>query len=119
MFLSYEETIKIINKLLNDDIFDLINNDLLNNYATPGQLFGLIKFSNDQKINLKNINLKDFLFQVIKNKIYKKDKSINEYIYSLIQLYFRRNISVSNIDLIELYNYFLKQINNTKIYNLD
>ena len=119
VFLSYEETIKIINKLLNDDIFDLINNDLLNNYATPGQLFGLIKFSNDQKINLKNINLKDFLFQVIKNKIYKKDKSINEYIYSLIQLYFRRNISVSNIDLIELYNYFLKQINNTKIYNLD
>ena len=119
VFISYDEKLKIINKLLNDDIFNLINKDLLNNYATPGQLYILIKYANEQKIDLKNINLKNFLYEVIKNKIYKKDKSFNEYIYSLIQLYFRNNITVANIDLIELYNYFLKKINNTKIYNLD
>ncbi len=119
VFISYDETIKIINKLLDNDIFNLINKELLNNYVTPGQLFKMVKFANDQKIDLRNIKLKDFLFKVIKNKIYKKDKSINEFIYSLIQLYFRNNITVKNTDLIELYNYFLKQIHNTKIYNLD
>ncbi len=119
VFISYDETLKIINKLLNDDIFNLINKDLFNNYTTPGQLYILIKYANDQKIDLKDISLKNFLYDVIKNKIYKKDKSFNEYIYSLIQLYFRNNVTVANIDLIELYNYFAKQINNTKIYNLD
>ena len=119
VFMSYDETIGVINKLLNDDIFNLINKELLNNYITPGQLFRLIKFANDQKIDLINISLKDFLYKIITNKIYKKDKLINEYIFSLIQLYFRNNISVKNIDLIDLYNYFLKQINYTKIFNLD
>ena len=119
VFISYKETIKIINKLLDDDIFNLINKDLLNSYVTPGQLFELVRFANEQKIDLVNINLKDFLFKVIKDKIYKKNKSINEYIYSLIQLYFRNKITIANTDLIELYNYFLKQIHYTKIYNLD
>ncbi len=117
--ISYNETIEIINKLLNDDIFNYINKDLLNHYVTPGQLIGLIKFADDQKISLKDVNLKDFLYKVIKKKVYKKDKSINEYIYSLIQLYFRKNITVANTDLIKLYNYFLKQIHNTKMFNLD
>ena len=117
--ISYNETIEIINKLLNDDIFKYINKDLLNHYVTPGQLIGLIKFADDQKISLKDVNLKDFLYKVIKKKVYKKDKSINEYIYSLIQLYFRKNITVANTDLIKLYNYFLKQIHNTKMFNLD
>tara|TARA_B100000902_G_scaffold346994_1_gene354031 strand:- start:493 stop:1422 length:930 start_codon:yes stop_codon:yes gene_type:complete len=119
VFISYDKKIKIINKLLNDDILNLISKDLLNNYVTPGQLFELIKLANNQKINLKNISLKDFLFKIIKNKIYKKDKSIKEFIFSLIQLYFRKNITVKNIDLIKLYHYFLKKMHNTKIYNLD
>ena len=39
--------------------------------------------------------------------------------YSFIELYFRNNISVKNIDILQMYYVFLKKINNTKIYNLD
>ena len=119
VFISHDESIEIINKLLDDNILNHINKELLNNYATPGQLYELVKFSNEYKIDLKDISLKNFLMKVIKEKIYKKNKSVNEYIYSLIQLYFRKNVTITNLDLIDLYNYFLKQINNTKIYNLD
>ena len=56
---------------------------------------------------------------IIRDKIYKKDKSISEIIYSFIELFFRNNISIKNINLLQSYHYFLEKINNTKIYNLD
>ena len=56
---------------------------------------------------------------MIKDKIYKKDKSIIEIIYSFIELYFRNNVSTEDIGLINSYHLFLEKINNTKIYNLD
>ena len=65
-----------------------------------------------------NINFFIIIF-IIKNKIYKKDKSITEIIYSFIELYFRNNISIENVSLLKSHHYFLKKINNTKIYNLD
>ena len=36
-----------------------------------------------------------------------------------MELYFRKNVSVTNIKLISSYSYFLKKIDNTKIFNLD
>ena len=50
---------------------------------------------------------------------FKKESYINEFIYSFIELYFRNNISINNINILNLYNYFIKKINDTKIYNLD
>ena len=119
VFMSYDQTIKIVNKLLDTDICHLVNNELVYNYATVGKLIELVKFSQDFNLNLKNISLKEFITKIIKDKIYKKDKLINEHIYSYIQLYFRNNMTVRNIRLNDLYSYFIKQINNTKIYNLD
>ena len=52
-------------------------------------------------------------------KKYKKDQFIKYLIYSLIEIYFRKNISVKNIKLLSVQNYFLKKINYTKIFNLD
>ncbi len=117
--LSQNESIKIINQIINDDINNIINYDLIDNYSTPGKLFKIIKFSKRHEIDLKNLNLREFLKIIIKEKLYKKDKYINETIYSFIELYFRNNISITNIKLVEFYRYFLKKIKNTKIYNLD
>ena len=36
-----------------------------------------------------------------------------------MELYFRQNVSSNNIKLLKVQNYFLKKINNTKIFNLD
>ena len=52
-------------------------------------------------------------------KKYKKDQFIKQLMYSLIEIYFRENVSVKNIKLLTIHNYFLKKINNTKIFNLD
>jgi DNA polymerase-3 subunit delta' len=65
------------------------------------------------------MNIKDLIFFIIKNKHYKKDFIINELIYSLIEFYLRSKISVDDISLINIKDYFLKKINDTKKFNLD
>ena len=117
--LTYNQTIEIINKILKDNIFELINDDFINNYITPGQLFDMVKLANKHDIDLKNITLKKLLSSIINEKSYKKENSMNDLIYSLIELYFRKNISIKNIKLLDSHSYFLKKINNTKKFNLD
>jgi len=77
------------------------------------------EFSLDHQVDLKNIDLKNFLLFIIKNRIFKNDKLVNDFIYSLLELYFRNCVSVKNIHSLNLYHYFVKKINSTKIYNLD
>ena len=119
VFLTKDQSIRIVNQLLNDDINSMINNKLFDYYATPGKLFKLIKLSEEYDLDLVNFDLNTTLTSIIKNKIYKKDKSIIEIIYSFIELYFRNNISSKNINLLKSYHYFLEKINNTRTYNLD
>ena len=119
VFLTKDQSIRIVNQLLNDDINNIINNKLFDYYATPGKLFKLIKLSEEYDLDLAKFDLNTTLTTIIKDKIYKKDKSITEIIYSFIELYFRNNISSENISLLKSYHYFLEKINNTKIYNLD
>ena len=119
VFLTKDQSIRIVDQLLNNDINTIINNKLFDYYASPGKLFKLIKLSEEYDLDLVNFDLNTLLTTIIKNKIYKKDKSIIEIIYSFIELYFRNNISIQNISLLKSYHYFLEKINNTKIYNLD
>ncbi len=119
VFLTKDQSIRIINQLLNDDIITIINDKLFDYYSTPGKLFKLIKLSQEYNLDLVNFDLNTTITTMIKDKIYKKDRSIAEIIYSFIELYFRNNISSENISLLKSYHYFLKKINNTKIYNLD
>ncbi len=119
VFLTKNQSIKIINELLMNDLNNIVNNELFDNYVTPGKLFKIIKLSDEYNLDLVNSDLNTTLKTIFKEKIYKKDKSITEIIYSFIELYFRNNISIENISLIKSYHYFLEKINNTKIYNLD
>ena len=119
VFLTKDQSINIINHLLNDNINNVINNELIDSYVTPGKLLKLIKLSDEFNLDLVNFDLDTTLKTLIREKIYKKDKSIIETIYSFIELYFRNNISIKNISLLNSYHLFLKKINNTKIYNLD
>ena len=119
VFLTKNQSIRIVNQLLNNDINNIINTKLFDYYATPGKLFRLIELSEEYDLDLVNFDLNTTLTTIIKDKIYKKDKSIIEIIYSFIELYFRNNISIKNISLLKSYHYFLKKINNTRTYNLD
>ena len=117
--LTSKQSTEITNKILNNNYNEFLNEDLVNNYSTPGEILNLIDFANKNDIDLIKTNLKNFIKKVIMEKLYKKNNSIKNLIYSLMEFYFRKNVSVTNIKLINSYNYFLKKIENTKTFNLD
>ena len=117
--LTYVQSINIINKIINKNIFDSVSKELINFYSTPGELYKLIIFSNEIDINLESISLREFISLIISKKYYKKESSIKNLIYSMIEYYFRINTSIDNTKLIKFHNYFLNKINNTKKFNLD
>ena len=114
--LENDKVNKISSLLFDNDIDNLINKDLLNYYSTPGEIYNLLKFSEEKKIDLKDINLKDFLLKLISENIYKDDKQSKTFVYNILELFLIKDISVSNSDV---YNYFLKRINDFKKFNLD
>ncbi len=117
--LSNTEYLKVSNKLLNDDLKNLINKDLISYYFTPGEIYYLVQFSLENKYDLSNIDLKNFLKILIQDGHYKNNNFINNIMYNLIEFYFRKlNISFSKL-IDDKYIYYVKKINDTKKYNLD
>ena len=117
--LTTSQSFDVTNKILNTNCMDFLNDELINNYSTPGEILNLLDFANKSNVDLKEIKLKEFIKKIIIEKKYKKDSSIKQLLYILIEIYFRENISINNTKLINVQNYFLKKINNTKIFNLD
>ena len=117
--LTSNQSFDITNKILGENFIDSIHEQMLNNYGTPGSILSLLDFANKNDFDLREINLKDLIKKIIKEKKYKKDQYIKYLLYSLIEVYFRKNVSVKNIKLLKIQNYFLKKISNTKIFNLD
>ena len=119
VFLSFKQSIDIINNIINADVYDVINMELIDNYITPGRLFQILRISNEYNIDLKKTNLKKLLIVLIKDKIYKKDKYLNEIFYYFVESFFRKNLTINNISLHNFYTYFMNKIKDNKIYNLD
>mgnify|MGYP001462302588 CR=1 FL=1 len=117
--LKSEESFDISNKILGENVKELIHEQIISYYSTPGSILNLLNFANTNGVDLTQMNLKDFINMIINKKKYKKDYFIKYLLYSLIELYFRQNVSLRNIKLLKIQNYFLKKINNTKIFNLD
>jgi len=119
--LSFDETIKITNLILKENLFDLINTDLINYYNSPGDFVKLVNFANDKKINLKKITLVNLLSYLIENSFYKKDQITKNLIISYFELYLFNLYKTSNNknNILKVYNYFLKKIENVSKFNLD
>ena len=119
--LSFNETVNITNFLLGKNLFDLINNDLINYYNTPGDFVNLIYFSEKKNINLNDYNLTSFLFFLIDNTYYKKNKFIKDLTISYIELYFLKIYILSNAkkSILDKYFKFIRKINDSNIFNLD
>ena len=61
-----------------------------------GNIYNLVNFGMNHEYDLKNISLKEFLREIIKNNHYKKDNFLKYLIYELIEFYFSkvdRNVS--------------------------
>ena len=117
--LSNNDFKNIINKLLGDKLENLVNEDLLDYYFTPGEIYHLVKFAHKNDYDLSKMDLKNFLKLLIENGHFKKNLFINTMTHNLIEFYFRKlNPSFSKI-ITEKYSYFVRRIYNTKVFNLD
>ena len=118
---SFDETINISNSLLDNDVFNLINYNLLNPYNTVGDIINLINFGNEKKINLKECTVISLLNLLIDNSYYKKNKPIKEMMINFIELYFLKLYKISNSKkkFIKIYQNFIYRIYNVEKFNLD
>ena len=119
--LSFNQTIDITNKLLNADLFSLMNNELINFYNSPGDFINILDFANEKKIDLKDYTLTSFIDLLIDSSYYKKNSYIKNLIFDLIELYFLKIYKYSNSKniILNIYLNFIKKINNTEKFNLD
>ena len=116
IFLDNKASQLVCKKILGRDFFDQINSELLDYYSTPGKILNLIEFSEINSIDLKNMKLDDFLTLIIDKSYYKKDSQIKLFIYDFFELFLTKKFSSRHLNFRE---YFLKQINNIKKFNLD
>ena len=119
IYLNYEDILTISNKLLDGKLNETINKDLINYYLTPGNVYNLAKFGENNKYKLIDLDLKNLLKLIIKENHYKKDLLIKDFVYDLVEFYFRKiNFNFSS-NIYKKYSYFLKRISDTKRFNLD
>ena len=119
--LNFKEVVSVANKIVNKNIFEVLNENLINHYSSPGQIFRLINYANDKKIDLKNQSLDQILINLIDNNNYKKNTYIKELLIDLIQFFFVNEYKISNNkdNFIKTYHDFMSKIYSTNKFNLD
>ncbi len=119
--LTFDQSIFIANSLLNENVYQLLNKDLINFYFKPGDFIGLINFARENKIKLNEYTLKNFLLLLINESYYKKNFFVQSNIYNLIELYFLKILfeSQQKKEIFAFYTKFINKINYTKKFNLD
>ncbi len=118
---TFNESINTTNLILNRNIFEILNYDLINYYATPGEIIDLIDFAEEKKINLKELNLINLINLMIDNSYYKKSRIIKRLLINFIELFFLKEyrFSTTKIPLLNFYQQFISKIYNTEKFNLD
>ena len=119
IFLSHNESLDILKKLLDNDLIEYINEDLLNYFLTPGFIYNLISFFRSNNYDLKNLTTKSFLKLIIAENLYKKNDLVKHIIFEYFEIFCRKNMVSLHQKTFDYYSYFLKRINDTKKFNLD
>ena len=119
IYLSYKESLSISDKLLNSQLNELLSQDLISHYSTPGNILNLISFGKKNDYDLSKVDLKSFVKMIIKDNQYKKDNLVKSLLFNFIESYFNKiNMSLSS-NINEKYSYFLRKIDEIKKFNLD
>ena len=119
IFLSNKDSLNIADKLLDGNLSNIVNTNLLNYYLSPGNIYILAKFANENNYDLLNLDLKNLLKKIISNNDYKKDSSISYFIYDFLEFYFYKINSSLTSKIYDDYIYFLKRISEIRKFNLD
>ena len=121
LFLTFDECLDTTNKIIGNNIYQIVNKDLINHYSTIGDLVNLVNFSSSSKMSLLELNLKDFLINLIDEKYYKKNIYIKKNIYKYIEYYLLKlmYLNKSKKKINSLYRNFINKIYNLQKFNLD
>ena len=121
LFLTFDECLDTTNKIIGNNIYQIVNKDLINHYSTVGDLVNLVNFSSSSKMSLLELNLKDFLINLIDEKYYKKNIYIKKNIYKYIECYLLKlmYLNKSKKKISSLYRNFINKIYNLQKFNLD
>ena len=114
--LSHDESIEVSYKLMDENIYDIVNKNLISYYFTPGQIYNLVKLAETHNIEILKSNLDKIILLLIDNTFYKKEPLFKYFLLEFIELYFANKVSLINTSF---YSYFLKKISDVKKYNLD
>ena len=118
---TFYESMGISNQILKENIFNLINYDLINYYSTPGEIINLINFSKSKGIKLKDYTLVNLINLLIDNAYYKKNILVKRLLINFIELFFLKEykLSSSKVSLLNFYQNYITKIYNTEKFNLD
>ena len=114
--LTNKDSLFVINKLLDNDVYKIVNRNLINYYFSPGNIYKLINFSIENNIDLKNLDLKDFIKILIDNNFLKKEIKLKYIFRELIEFLLKEQ--TKNLD-IDYYHYFTKKLYEVNKLNLD
>ncbi len=117
--LTNNESLSIANYLMDGKFNESLNNDLIHYYSTPGNIYNLSKFAEENHYDLTDLSIKELLKIMIKDQHYKKNPAIEFLFFDLIESYFRKMHKSLSLNFDNKYSYFLKKMSDTKIYNLD
>ena len=118
---TFNESMNISNQILGENLFELINHDLISYYNTPGDIINLLSFSRDKNIVLKDYSLINLLNLIIDNGYYKKNKFVKMLLVNFIELFFLKKykLSITKDSLLNFYHNFINKIHETEKFNLD
>ncbi len=114
-----DDNIKIFKRISNKSFNQDFNKELINPYMSVGDLCIITKFSEENNLNLYDINPKDFLDIILDARNKKNVKDLN-LIIRFMQIYFyNRLLKNFSYKLFDQQSYFYQKLNNASKYNLD
>ena len=114
-----DDNIKIFEKISNKSLHHDINKEFINPYMSVGDLYRITKFSEENNLNLQDINPKDFLDIILDVGNKKPVKDLN-LILRFMQIYFYNTLLKNfSYKLFDQQSYFYQKLNNASKYNLD
>ncbi len=116
IFLTNNQSIQVCKNLIESNKFDLLYENFFNYYLTPGKIYNLVKFLEENDIDLDKLNINKLLNLIIDKSYYKTHPFIKIFIYELIEIFISNKITNKSFDL---FSYFVRRIDNIKKFNLN
>jgi len=119
--LKFNQTLNIMNNLLDDDVKNYFNDEYLNYSLTPGFLISLYNFSIVEKLDLKITSFKNLISHIIDKSLFKKNDFLIKNFNVLVEMYFNKLIRINHNKeyIYNCYNEVTNKINSANKYNLD